>query len=53
MIAVLIKMLEKYPFNTEENEAMGGAIGVLGWTKLVEGWKENKKRLRDKDLLDD
>lgn len=52
-IAVLTGMLGKYPFDAKEEEAIREAIGVLGWTKLVEGWKENKKRKRDRDLHDD
>jgi hypothetical protein len=51
-IAILTKMLGTYPFTPYEEEAVRSAIGVLGWTKLVEGWKENKKKLRDKDLSD-
>ena len=47
-IEVLTKMLAKYPLNDEEAEAVREAIGILAWTKLLEGMKENMKRARDK-----
>ncbi|MFA7309749.1 MAG: hypothetical protein WC050_02485 [Candidatus Paceibacterota bacterium] len=47
-IEVLTKMLAKYPLNDEEAEAVREAIGILSWTKLLEGMKENMKRARDK-----
>lgn len=52
-IKILTRILEKDGLNAEEKEAIRAAIGVLGWTKLVEGWKENKKRLRDKQFDDE
>ncbi len=51
-IEVLTRILQKHPFDEREQEALRNAIGILGWTKLVEGWKENKKKLRDKKLSD-
>ncbi len=45
-------MLKKYPLSEEEQESLRHAIGVLGWTKLVEGWKEQRKRARDRKLQD-
>lgn len=49
-IDVFTKMLKKYSFTDEENEAIREAIGIMSWTKLVEGMKENMKRARDKKL---
>ncbi len=51
-IEVLTRMLTKYSFDEDEAEAIRSAIGVFSWTKLVEAWKENKKRNRDKKLSD-
>ena len=51
-IEVLTKMLSDHAFNEREEEAIRNAIGLMGWTKLVEGWKENKKKLRDSKLSD-
>ena len=31
-----------------EQEAIREAIGILSWSKLMEGWTERKKRARDK-----
>jgi hypothetical protein len=52
-VEVLTELLKKYPLSKEEQEALRDAIGLLGWTKLVEGWKERKKKFRDKKLADD
>lgn len=49
---VLTKVLKKYSLTEEEREAVRGAIGLLAWTKLVEGMKENMKRVRDRKLED-
>ena len=51
-IEILTQMLAKYPLADEEKEAVRDAIGILSWTKLVEGWKESRKRARDKRLED-
>jgi hypothetical protein len=51
-IGILIGMLKKYPLTDDEKEAIREAVGILGWTKLIEGWKERKKRARDKRLVD-
>ena len=47
-IEVLTEMLAKYPLTDEEKEAVREAIGILAWTKLMEGRKESLKRARDK-----
>lgn len=52
-IEILIGMLKKYSLTDEEAEAVREAVGILGWTKLIDGWKERKKRARDKRLRDD
>jgi hypothetical protein len=51
-VKVLVAMLEKYRLNDTEKEAIKQAVGVLGWTKLVEGFNERRKRARDKRLSD-
>ncbi|MBP9757387.1 MAG: hypothetical protein KBD06_02190 [Candidatus Pacebacteria bacterium] len=51
-IAVLTNMLRRHDLSEDEQEAVRAAIGLLGWTKLVDAWKENKKKLRDKKLSD-
>jgi hypothetical protein len=51
-IAVLETLLKKYPLSGTEAEAIRDAIGVLGWTKLIEGWKEQKKRARERKISD-
>ena len=52
-IELLIGMLTKYPLTDEEKEAIRDAIGILGWSKLMEGRKESMKRARDKKLEED
>jgi len=47
-IKLLTGMLTKYPLTDEEKEAIREAIGILSWSKLMEGWTERKKRARDK-----
>jgi len=51
-VKILIAMLKKYPFSDEEKEAMKTAVGLMGWTKLVEGYVENRKKARDRKLQD-
>lgn len=46
-IEILIGMMAKYPLTDEEGEAVREAIGILGWTKLMEGRKEGMKKARD------
>ena len=47
-IKLLTGMLTKYQRTDEEKEAIREAIGILSWSKLMEGWTERKKRARDK-----
>ena len=47
-IKLLTGMLTKYPLTDEEKEAIREAIGMLGWSKLMEGRVEGMKRARDK-----
>jgi len=47
-IKLLTGMLTKYQLTEEEKEAIREAIGILSWSKLMEGWTERKKRARDK-----
>ncbi len=46
-LEILIGMMVKYPLTDEEEEAVREAIGILGWTKLMEGRKEGMKKARD------
>jgi hypothetical protein len=52
-ISHLQEILKKYAFTDIEKEAIRSAIGILSWTKLVEGWVENRKKKRDKKLKDE
>jgi len=47
-IKLLTGMLTKYQLTDEEKEAIREAIGILSWSKLMEGWTERKKHARDK-----
>ena len=47
-IKLLTGMLTKYQLTDEEREAIREAIGMLGWSKLMEGRVEGMKRARDK-----
>ena len=49
-VKILIAMLKKYPFEEQENEAVRKAIGLMGWTKLVEGFNDRRKAARDRKL---
>ena len=52
-IKLLTGMLTKHPLSAEEKEAVREAIGILAWTKLMEGSKKSLKRARDKDRSKD
>ncbi len=52
-IELLTGMLTKNALSDEEKEAVREAIGILAWTKLMEGSKENMKRARDKKMADE
>lgn len=49
---VLETMLTKHILTADEKEALRHAIGILAWTKLLEGYQENRKRARDRKLKD-
>ena len=51
-IAVLTRMLQEKSLSTEEQEAIRTAIGILSWTKLIDGYTEQRKRARDRKLAD-
>ena len=46
-IAIFTRMLQEPSRTDEEREALRHAIGILGWTKLIEGYTENRKKKRD------
>lgn len=52
-IELLTEMLEKYPLTLEEKEAIREAIGILAWSKLIEGRVDNMKKGRDRRLKGD
>lgn len=52
-IAILTSLLKNPSLTSAETEAIREAIGILSWTKLVEGMKEGKKRRRDAQLNDE
>ena len=45
-IQILLNMLEKYPLDEKEQEAIKSAIGILGWTKMLENKIEARKQKR-------
>ena len=51
-IALLTELLTKYPLSGEEKEAVREAIGILAWTKLMEGRKETLKRAWERRAAD-
>lgn len=51
-VKILIDMLKKYPLEDGEREAINTAIGLMGWTKLVEGFNERRKAARERKLQD-
>lgn len=51
-IEILTGLLKKHPLSAGEQGAIRHAIGVLGWTKLVEGWKEQRKKARERRMKD-
>ncbi len=52
-IEILKRMLEKYPLDGDEKQAVLTAVGILGWTKLIEGRVRSMKKARDKNLDDE
>lgn len=51
-VQILIKILKKYPLEDDEQEALKLAVGLMGWTKLVEGFNDRRKASRDRKLKD-
>ncbi len=51
-VEILTALLKKEGLTEAEKEAVRDAIGILAWTKLVEGMKERKKARRDLHLSD-
>lgn len=49
-IELLTEMLTKYPLSNEEKEAVREAIGILAWSKLMEGRVKSMKKGRDRRL---
>ena len=49
-IELLTKMLTKHPLSAEEKEAVREAIGILAWSKLIEGRVNSMKKVRDKKM---
>jgi hypothetical protein len=47
-IAILKNMLDRYPLDAEEKEAVQAAIGVLGWASLSKDKMKALKAKRDK-----
>ncbi len=52
-IKILTALLKNPTLTPAETEAIRDAIGILSWTKLVEGMKEGKKRRRDAQINDE
>ncbi|MFH0892579.1 MAG: hypothetical protein V1867_07460 [Candidatus Falkowbacteria bacterium] len=45
--AILMELLDKFPFSDEEKEALKSAIGILTWSSLAESRiKAKKDKLR-------
>ena len=51
-VKILIGMLKKYPLDEQEKGALKTAVGLMGWTKLVEGFNDRRKATRDRRLKD-
>ena len=47
-IAILKKLLDRHPLNTEEKEAVTTAIGMLSWGSLSRSRIKAQKAKRDK-----
>ncbi|HEY4527143.1 MAG TPA: hypothetical protein VJK53_04865 [Candidatus Paceibacterota bacterium] len=52
-IEILKKMLQKHSCEGEEKEAVHTAIGILGWTKLIEGRVKTIKKARERRMRED
>ncbi|OGF28159.1 hypothetical protein A2303_01990 [Candidatus Falkowbacteria bacterium RIFOXYB2_FULL_47_14] len=49
--AILMELLEKYPLNGEEKEAVRSAIGILTWSSLAESRIKAKKDKLEKSTI--
>jgi len=47
-IKILEHMLKADSTSAEEKEALKTAIGILGWSKLMEGYMDRRKKARDR-----
>lgn len=50
VIEILTTFLTKYPLDENERDAVREAIGILSWSKLMEGYIERKKKARDRRM---
>jgi hypothetical protein len=51
-IEILTRLLTKYPLDALEQEGVREAIGILSWTKLLDGYQERRKQARDRKQAD-
>jgi len=49
-IELLTGFPAKYPLTDEEREAVREAIGILAWSKLIEGRVNSMKKRRDRRI---
>lgn len=49
-VQILKDMLKKYAFEGKEKEAILSAIGLMGWTKLIDSKIKDRKARRLKEL---
>lgn len=47
-IEILLRLLDKYPLDNEEKEAVHSAVGVLSWTSLSQSRIRVKKAKKEK-----
>ncbi|OGG74275.1 hypothetical protein A3A37_03065 [Candidatus Kaiserbacteria bacterium RIFCSPLOWO2_01_FULL_52_36] len=52
-IDLLKRLLDKYSLDEDEKQAILTAIGILSWSKLIEGRVSSMKNGRDRCLNDD
>lgn len=49
-IEVLKRLLDKYRLEEDERQAVLSAIGILAWSKLIEGRVNSMKKERDRRI---
>lgn len=49
-VEILKDLPDKYPLTEDERQAVLTAIGILAWTKLIEGRVKSVKKNRDKRM---